>query len=396
VPARIGLGIALAAVLGATLFPAGTERTEFFACILCGTRAWGDALANVLLFAPLGAALVASGRTGTRPITYGFALSCAVELAQTMIPGRDPSLGDVCFNTLGTVLGQGTAHFVARWATPDPRSAARLSATAALTAAGFFTLAGWLLAPALPASAFRAWYSADRPNLEFYHARVLGTTLGEVRLGPADLPNSAAVRRLLLAGAPLRIRALAGPPVRGLAPLFLIEDQRGDELLLVGPDRDDLVLRYRTRARALGLDQPDLRLRHALAGLTAGDTLRIEITRERDAYCLAANDARACGLGFTVGSGWALLLYPPHFPPWLQHLLGAGLVAGILLPVGFWARKRWETGLAGAILLAAIALLPGKVGLLPTPASLWLAAGSGGLFGLGTQWLVSRTRRPAR
>jgi hypothetical protein len=96
---------------GATLFPAGIEHTEFFACIVCGTRGWADALANVLLFAPLGAALVAARRTGARPIAYGCALSCAVELAQTVIPGRDPSFGDVCFNTLGTAMGQ--PHFVA-------------------------------------------------------------------------------------------------------------------------------------------------------------------------------------------------------------------------------------------------------------------------------------------
>jgi hypothetical protein len=255
-----------------------------------------------------------------------------------------------------------------------------------------FALTGWLLSPAFPASSLRVWYSADRPNLEFYRGRVLGTTLGSVPFGPADLPNSPEVRRLLLAGAPLRVRAVAGPRIRGLAPLVLIEDQQGDEVFLIGPDRDDLVLRYRTRAAALRLDQPDLRLRHALAAVAVGDTLRIEIGREYHAYCLAANHARACGLGFTLGSGWALLLYPRHFPPWLQHLLGAAWVAGIVLPVGFWARKRWETGLAGAMLLAALALLPGEVGLIPTPASLWLGAGTGGLLGVGLQWLVRHTR----
>jgi len=362
---------------------------------VCGARGWADALANVVLFAPLGAALVAVGWSGGRPIRYGFALSCAVELAQTVIPGRDPSLGDVCFNTLGTAIGQVAAHVVARWATPDTRSAARLSGAAALTAAAVFGLTGWLLSPALPVSAFRAWYTADRPDLEFYHGRVLSTTLGSVPFGPADLPNPSEVRRLLLAGAPLRIRAVAGPRIRGLGPLFVFEDQWGDEVFLVGPDRDDLVLRYRTRATALRLDQPDLRLRQAFAGVAAGDTLHIVISREHDAYCLAANHARACGLGFAVGSGWALLLYPRHFPPWLKHMLSAGWVAGLVLPVGFWARRRWETALAGAMLLAGLALVPRVVGLIPTPFSLWLGAGAGCLLGAGLQWLVRHARPPA-
>lgn len=395
--ARLALGAAVGCILLATLTPfPGAQEPDFIRCLICGARGSADALANLILYAPLGVALMINGRVGLRAAGWAGLLSAGTEFAQIFLPGRDPSLGDVWFNTLGAVAGQMLAQLAARWAAPDSRAAARRSVAAVVGAAGVFSLTGWLLSPAFPVSGLRAWYTADRPGLDFYHGRVLGTTLGSVRLGTGDLPNAPDVRRLLLAGAPLRIIAVAAPRIRGLGPLLVIEDRWGHEVLLVGPDRDDLVLRYRTRAAALRLDQPDLRLRHAFAGVAAGDTLHLEVSRgERSSYCLAANHARVCGLGFTVGSGWALLLYPRHFPPWLQQLLSAGWVAGLVLPMGFWARQRWESGLAGVLLLAGLALIPPAVGLMPPTAWLWLGAGAGCILGVGLQWLVRRARPPA-
>ena len=63
--ARVVFFISLACILGATLTPAGTEfQPDFASCIICGSRAWADAIANLLLYAPLGAALVWNGRVG--------------------------------------------------------------------------------------------------------------------------------------------------------------------------------------------------------------------------------------------------------------------------------------------------------------------------------------------
>ncbi len=394
--ARLALGAAVGCILLATLTPfPGARQPEFISCLICGVRGSADALVNLILYAPLGVALMINGRVGLRAVAWAGLLSTGTEFAQIFIPGRDPNLGDVCFNTLGAAAGQVIAHVAARWAAPESRAAARLSVAAAIGAAAVLGLTGWLLSPALPVSALRAWYTADRPNLDFYHGRVLGTTLGSIRLGTADLPDPREVRRLLLVGAPLRILAVAGPRARALGPLYVIEDDSGDEVFLVGPDRDDLALRYRTHATVLRLDQPDLRLRQALARVVPGDTLHIEARRERGGYCLTVNQAHACGLGFTIGSGWGLLLYPRHLPPWLQLLLSAVWVAGIVLPVGFWARKRWETGLAGALLLAGLALVPRTVGLIPAPGWLWLGAAAGCLLGVGLQWLGRRVRPPA-
>ena len=387
---RLMLGVALGLILLATLTPfPGARLPDFVGCVICGVRGWSDALANLILFVPLGAALLANGRTGPRAVGLAGLLSAGIELAQIFIPGRDPSLGDVCFNTLGAAVGQVTAALALKLAACSGRAAARLSLVSAIGVAVVTGVTGWLLLPALPLSALRAWYSPDRPDLELFRGRVISTSLGSVPFRTSVFPNPDEVRRSLLTGAPLRIVALAGARARALAPMLVIEDEDGNELLLTGPDRDDWVLRLRTRAASHRLDQPDLRLRGALTRVAPGDTLRIEARRDPDGYCLRVNETQACRLGFTIGSGWALLLYLRHFPPWLQRLLGAAWVAGLVVPIGFWARKRWETVVGGSLLFITLALLPPLVGLLPTPGAQWLGAGVGGLIGYGLQRLTA-------
>jgi hypothetical protein len=241
-----------------------------------------------------------------------------------------------------------------------------------------------------PVSTYQASWTAKLPQLEWYHARGLRVTLGSIRLRAGEIPQSADVRRLLLAGAPLHIEAIAGPRVRALGPLFVIADDRDREVLLIGPDRDDLVLRYRTLAARWRLDQPDLRLRGALARIAPGDTLSIEARRAEGGTCLMVNGSGTCHLGYTIGSGWALLLFPEHFPPWLQQLLGSAWVGVLVIPAGLWTRKRPESLLAAGILVAGLFVLPGSSGLLPTPPAQLLGAGAGWLLGAAIQVALRR------
>jgi hypothetical protein len=136
-----------------------------------------------------------------------------------------------------------------------------------------------------------------------------------------------------------------------------------------------------TLAARWRLDQPDLRLRGALARINPGDTVRIDARRDEHGFCLMLNGTGTCDLGYSVGSGWGLLLYARHFPLWLQRLLGAAWVGLLVLPVGLWARRHPETTLAGAILFAGLFVLPGRAGLLATPPEQLLGAGAGWLLG---------------
>jgi hypothetical protein len=382
----------LAFIFATTLTPGTGPALDFVGCLVCGTRGWSDAIVNVILYAPLGASLAALGRRGARAVGVGFLLSACIELAQVFIPGRDPSLGDVTFNTIGTAAGQAVWWLLVRWGNPDSRTAARLSLAAAVTAVAGFVLTARLLAPSLPLSSFSAWYVPDLADMEWYHGLVLKTTLGALRFRTDRLPNQAEVRRLLLAGAPLRITAVAGPRVRSLAPLFLIEDADGAEVFLLGPDRSDLTLRYRLAAWRWRLDAPDLRLRDALRGVLPGDTLRIAAWREGSAYCLSLNDQQACGLGYTIGTGWALLYYPRHFPLWIQTGLGMAWVGGFAGLVGLWSRRHLATWLAVLVFTAGMIWLPPRLGLLPTPPSQLLGALLGWLAGSSLFRLILRRR----
>lgn len=381
----------MACILGATLAPVGTElQPDFVSCILCGGRNWADAVANLLLYAPLGAALAWNGQTGVRAVGYPFLLSACIELAQTFIPGRDPSLGDVTFNTLGAASGLIAALLARRWLVPGTLSSARLSLAAAVLGTGMLALTGALLAPAIPHTTLRIWYAPALPEMPWYHARVLDTRLGELALHPGLLPAQAGP--LLGTGEPLHITATAGPPVPALAPLIVFEDNGADQVYLVGPDRNDLVLRYQTRATTWGLDQPDIRLRDAFAAITAGDTVRLGIERRAVEWCLSLNQLERCGLGFTLGDAWALVMYPRHWPPWSHTLLGAMWIGGLALPVGLWTRRRIESVAAIALFAAAVALLPSLVALLRTPSNEWSGAALGWGAGLALQAILRRNR----
>src|SRR5207245_5010356 len=91
-----------------------------------------------------------AGWRAWRNIALCALLSCALETAQFVIPGRDPSLSDVLFNTLGTALGVAIAHSAPAVWRPTPRWADVLSIAGALGAASVITLTSVLLAPSFP------------------------------------------------------------------------------------------------------------------------------------------------------------------------------------------------------------------------------------------------------
>jgi glycopeptide antibiotics resistance protein len=388
---RAILGAATTAILIATLRPDFSREVQSWTnCILCGERGTADALVNLILFAPFGVGLRLARLPLRRAVLTGALLSGLVELAQTVIPGRDPSLGDVLFDTLGTAVGFVLAARAPQLARLPDVAAARLSLAFAVLLALVVVATGILLQPSFPQSLYYGQWTPNLGHLEWYRGKVLTASVGGIPVDSTRLDNSAAVREALLDSVAVAVQAVAGPVVPRLASLFSIADDRQRGILLIGPDRQDLVFRYRKRAADWRLDEPDIRLVGGMLGVSPGDTLAVmQWTLASGGRCLSTPIRHECGLGFTVGSAWGLLYYVGHFPPWLRGLFGFLAVALPLVPVGFFLRLRWESGASAGLAAAALLWLPATVALLPTQPHEW----SGALFGLLAGQLAFRVVR---
>jgi len=353
-----------------------------------------DILLNMALFAPLGAVLGLRGRSASGTLFLGAMLSGAIEIAQLGVPGRVASFEDVLSDALGAIAGWVLQRTALIWVRPDPKVAGWFALATASMASAVLGGTGLLLQPSFPPTKYFGGWTHEFGHLLVYHGQVLEASLGGAGIPPGPIPHSVELRSRLVAGETLRVRAVAGSPVAGLAPLLSIHDEHQHEVLLLGPDREDLVYRFRTRAAAVGFDSPELRVPGAMRGVRAGEPLMVVVTPERNGYCIEVNRTATCGIGFTAGTGWALLLYGQGLPPWTHGFLNVLWMAGLVLPVGYWARARWQCGLAVTLLAAALLLLPAPTDLVRTPPGELAAALAGLLGGAGLQFrLVDRGLR---
>lgn len=172
--------ISIIVILGATLLPsqpAGDVDWSAVFCLVCGRASLADALANIALFVPLGAALRFGAFVPWRALLGVAALSLSVELVQFFVPGRDPSLGDVISNTIGAGLGGQLLNLLRVWTYPVSRVAGRLSLMVALIAGGAFVLTDIGLRTSLPQTAY------------FSGSMLLETSSKPLRLGGTTDPR---------------------------------------------------------------------------------------------------------------------------------------------------------------------------------------------------------------
>jgi hypothetical protein len=200
-------------------------------------------------------------------------------------------------------------------------------------------------------------------RLRWYPGHVVSATLDGLTVPSGLSTESRQLRARLLAGAPLTVRAVAAAPMPTPAPLVTLHDATRNEILLLAAEGDDIVVRLRSRAAAVGLDDPAIRAAGLLRGIRPGDALTVTVWRVRGRYCIAVNEHPACGFGFTIGMGWALLAYSQVPAGWLHATLNCLWVAVLVFPYGFWLRYRWES-LLGAFILIASVLLACAVGTL--------------------------------
>jgi len=136
------------AILLLTLLPSGSGPPLPFSYQLGGERRWlADGILNLCLFAPLGLAVGWNSRSTWIAILCGLLLSTAVEMAQIFVPGRDPALSDIVFNTLGTIVGGLLARRPHFWLFPDSRTSRILASIAVVVAGTVMTATLLLLSP---------------------------------------------------------------------------------------------------------------------------------------------------------------------------------------------------------------------------------------------------------
>ncbi|UCF19746.1 MAG: VanZ family protein [Gemmatimonadota bacterium] len=379
----------LLVVFAATLQPGGAEDSlGSVTCLVCGTRGLADAILNVALFVPLGLALALTLERPAAALLLAALLSAGIELAQVVLPGRHPTLGDLVFNTTGALLGICVARSWSFWLVPAPSPAGRLSLGGSGGALVILGLTGFLLGPSLPRSLYFGQWTPDLGHLERYRGKVSEFTIGPVAIPPRRLAESDSVRALLSVGAPIHVEAIAGPPIERLGPLVSVYDDLHREILLIGPDRGDLVYRYRTRAASLRLDQPDLRLYGAMGRIEPGDRLQVTLSHGHDGRCLSLNGTGKCGIGFGVGSGWATLYYPEIASRSLAGALNALWLALLCLPGAFWSTGGRLLARHGLLLVAGFVVIPMFSGLSSVSAVEVLGAAAGVSLGFGLQRLL--------
>ena len=356
-------------------------------CLICGEGGLADAIVNAILFMPLGAAAALTGRSTLAALAIGAALSGSVEFAQiTLIPGRDASIGDLVFNTLGAVAGVAIVRTSWWWLGYNRVRASRLALAAAFTAAAFNGGTGLLLVPQPSEGSYFVMWKPALSHLDPYDAPVRSVTIGGQRLLPGRIEEPTRLREQLRAGAPIRVVAVAAARTSRQAAMFTIYDELKREVVLIGPDRDDLVFRVRMRAASAWLDQPDVRVVGGWRDVIPGSEITVTARRSGRNYCLGFGPQPPCSSGFSAGMGWALFLYDEHWPALLRSALNIVWLAMLAFPVGFWARRRWESLGALAVLVAAIVVVPPWVGLLDTPAHQAL----GGIAGIGLGIALAR------
>lgn len=397
---RVAAAVGLVVILVATLTPnpggaAASAMTAFW-CLVCGSNGGVDVTLNILLFVPFAIGLRLAGTPTRWVIASSILVTVFIESLQAgVIAGRDSSLSDLLTNTAGGIIGAVAAPRLRTLVLPSTRVARLLMV--AWAAMWLIVLLGttWLLQPWSPKGTIYAAWGAAGPKYPRFSGRVLAASAGGVPLYPGVVPDSLGLgQRLATDHVELGFDAIVGRQRPAWTPALALVDHGG----LIGAVfelRDDIVLELPTLAGRFRFRNPALRLDRARPP-EAGELVRvIGGVRGRMLWIASSygGERRYRELALSPGFGWSLLLpfeyaYGPEV-----HFLTSLWIAGLLLPLGYWARwSRWPArarprvaaGLA-AVVAAGLAAVPWLAGYLPVHPSEWLAAA----VGLAAGWAVA-------
>jgi len=329
-------------ILVVTLTPTGGASPPAFSTnFRSGFRWLADGILNVGLFVPLGLVSGWRARSFWKTLGAGALFSAAIEVAQLILPGRDPQLNDIVSNSIGMAIGVALGLKPEQWLRPEARRAGWMLLGASVVVGAVIAITGLLLAPAV---------------VDGYGVGV-GTEM------------------LFQRRARLNIRLPPGYGSHEPTSLAAFYDRGGHQVFAITRYGADLLLAYRTRGAVAGLDKPDYPIIGLLAGASATDSLRIQVWRDRPGWCVQAGGPQRCRIGPTFGRGWALLFYPDAIGQRWGRGVDVVWAAALFFPLGFWARRRTLIfAIATTLLLGAAAPL---VELMRTTPKEWVGALSG-------------------
>lgn len=373
-------------VVAATLLPTAAREEPIAWCIRCGPFWLSDAISNVVLFLPFGAALTLGGAGVWRSALMGSALSLAIESLQYagLPPGRTTSFADWLMNTSGAAIGAWGALAAVprdgRWPSIALRTARRRLFAWTMVTVAVFAGSSWLLAAVPEASPTASSPSASlpapsplpyTPGFGWYSGIVDSASVNDIAVphggtGPVIVSYAAGTRDTIRAV--LRVR---GDDRRdGVVPLLYVhrpDDSR--PTLLVGQQRERIVVRTTPRARNVGLEAPDLVLSHVFPDASASAPpavlhLTATASRGRLSISVARPDRESVEqvLLLSPGLGWTLIQSLVRLESPLAGVCLALWVLVWFLPGGYWAAAscpadvrapaRAGTGLAWGLLTA--------------------------------------------
>ncbi|MFI5309872.1 MAG: VanZ family protein [Gemmatimonadales bacterium] len=358
-------------------------------CVVCGQLGGVDVILNVLLFMPFGFGMRTAGLSRRRALLIAFAVTCTVEFLQlTVITGRDATIGDILMNSLGGAIGILLADSWRALVMPAPAVARRLRILGSLGWLGIWGLSALVLQGSLPNTTWFAQVPSQGSYQEDFPGSVVGATLNGVTLHDGPIPNGGALRELVLrSGSTLDAVAVTGHGTTAIAPIAVIVDNFHTEILMVGQDGTDLVLRALLSAPGFRLRPPMIRLPGILA--TPGDTVRIAAGFRDSRFHLETvirNRRVERVVSVSPSWGWSFLLpfeyaMGPETTP-----LTALWIAGLLAPLAYWASRESRRPIGalafiGGIVVLGLASVPYAARLDPVRWSEWAAACGGVALG---------------
>lgn len=296
-----------------------------------------------------------------RILLFAVLLAATIELAQLVIPGRNPTWRDVGTNAVGALLGTLFLRSAPAVIASGARAEWRLVGAIAggIVAIG---VTGIALRPLDGTPPFYGQWAPRLGHLEAWAGRVDFASYGGTAIPDGPWAPTDSVAQLLARDAPLELRAVAGAQPAKLAPIIAIADERQRHLAMLGQSRDDAIVSVARRAQAWRLDAPMQVLPGIFAGLSQGTEFSLTLSDARARPCLRladrAADRTACATPFATGSLWTLLLYDVAWPRTLTRTLDALTLALLFLPAALLLFRVRRT----ATLLGVVAIVAGAFG----------------------------------